>query len=666
MATTFTQAHRLLELETPLGKDALILTDFTGREAISQLFHYRLELFSENMAIAPEQLIGKPVGFHINSKAAPQRYFHGIVNRFCAGSTKFRAGRHYRIEVVPRLWMLTQSIDCRIFQNKTTTNILEEVFKKFNLNQYSISDIKASQKPRPYCVQYHETTFDFISRLLEEEGIYYFFRHEKNQHTLVLTDNINSFKPVSDQPIMYTTGSYLDNHISHWERQYNFGVGQWTQTSYDFEKPSTNLRKSTTTLIDIAASKSYEKYVYSGSDIPSHETSPQSKLRMESEDAQYDKIIGTGHCPIFMAGTVFTLKTQGTDVADQEKYALMQVEHSAYDHTHMDGDTQGQGYENHFICMPRSVAYRPSRTTKKPCIHGLQTAVVVGASGEEIFTDKYGRVKVQFHWDREGKKDDKSSCWIRVAQIWAGKQWGAIHIPRIGQEVVVSFLEGDPDQPLIIGSVYNAEQMPPYALPNNRTQSGVKSRSSKQGGTDESNELRFEDKKGEEAVYFHAQKDFTRVVEHDDSLEVKNDQAIVINQKRTITVNEGDETTTLKKGNRSITVEKGNDTHVVKIGNRAVTVETGNDSLEIKKGNQTTKIALGKSTLEAMQSIELKVGSNSIKIDQAGITLKGIKVTIQGTLVEIKADASLKAQGTITEVNGSGLLKLQGALTMIN
>jgi type VI secretion system secreted protein VgrG len=292
-------------------------------------------------------------------------------------------------------------------------------------------------------------------------------------------------------------------------------------------------------------------------------------------------------------------------------------------------------------CIPYGSKFRPARVTPEPTVQGPQTAIVVGPKGEEIFTDKFGRVKVQFHWDRLGKKDDNSSCWVRVAQPWAGKNWGAIFIPRIGQEVVVDFLEGDPDQPIIIGSVYNALQMPPYDLPANKTQSGLKTRSTKNSGSANFNELRFEDKRESEDIYFHAEKDFHRVVEHDDDLQVGNDQTIVIQNNRTENVKKGDETITIEKGNRE------------------TTIKVGNETLTISTGNQTTKISLGKSETEAMQSIELKVGPSSIKLDPTGVTIKGMKIMIEG---QVQVDV----KGVITNINGSAMVNIKGGITMIN
>ena len=288
--------------------------------------------------------------------------------------------------------------------------------------------------------------------------------------------------------------------------------------------------------------------------------------------------------------------------------------------------------------------------TPRPTVKGPQTALVTGKSGEEIWTDKYGRVKVQFYWDREGKKDDNSSCWIRVSHPWAGKSFGAVQIPRIGEEVVVDFLEGDPDCPLITGRVYNAEQTVPYTLPANQTQSGLKTRSSKNGGSANFNELRFEDKKGSEDIYFHAEKDFHRFVENNDDLQVGNNQTIKIKNDRTEEVTDGNEKVTIARGNRNVEIS---------MGNEALLIKMGNQSTKLNMGNQSTKLDLGKSETEALQSIELKVGQSSVKLDQMGVTIKGMMIKIEGQIM-------VQVKGLMTQVNGDAMLTLKGGITMIN
>jgi type VI secretion system secreted protein VgrG len=673
--STYTQEGRLLSATTTLGTDVLLLTAFSGEERLSRLFRYELEFLSDNESIAAKDVVGKPVGWSVHQTVyglEQPRYFHGVVSRFAAGPRGYREMRTYRAEVVPWFWFLTHTADCKIFQNKSTPDIVKAVFAAFGFQDYKDS-LKGSYSPREYCVQYRETAFQFVSRLLEEEGIFYWFQHEEAKHTLVLADQASSYFTLPESPVPYAPGSLVPSHVSAWEHRYAFRTGKWTNTDYNFETPATSLLATTSTVVPLPDAPKYEVFDYPGLYQVKSAGDGVVKVRMGEEEAGYDSAEGASRCVTFTPGGKFTLQDYGVDAENQD-YLVTAIRHTA-----VDGSITGRGesrYDNTFRCIPASVLFRPERVTPKPFVHGPQTAVVVGPSGEEIYVDKYGRVKVQFFWDRVGKKDENSSCWIRVAQHWAGKNWGIVFHPRIGQEVVVDFLEGDPDRPLITGRVYNAALMPPYDLPANMTQSGVKTRSSKGGGTANFNELRFEDKKGSEDIFFHAEKDFHREVENDDDLKVFHDQTITIKNNRTEEVQEGDEKVTIDKGNRTVTVSTGNDTHDVKTGNRQVTVETGNDShdiqkgnravtidmgndtLTIKMGNQTTKLNLGASSTEAMQSITLKVGQNSVTIDQTGVTIKGMMVSIEGQI-------QTSVKGVMTQVQGSAMLQLSGGMIMI-
>jgi len=336
--------------------------------------------------------------------------------------------------------------------------------------------------------------------------------------------------------------------------------------------------------------------------------------------------------------------------SDDGKYVLTTVEHDASQPLAADPTGHGLHYINWFTCIPFALPYRPVRLTPIPHVRGVQSATVVGPAGDEIFCDKYGRVKVQFHWDREGKDDVNSSCWVRVATFWAGKQWGAVHIPRIGQEVIVDFVEGNLNCPIIVGSVYNAALMPPWTLPDNKTVSGVKSRSSQHGGADNFNLLSFEDKKGSELVHFQAEKDLTSLIKNDETREVKHDRKTTI---------KNDETQIVTDGNELIKVEKGNQTIEIKQGNQSTTIDMGNQSLKIKMGNQTNKIDLGKIDTEAMQSIELKVGQSSIKLDQMGVTIKGM-------MIKVDAQIQCDVHAVMTNVKGDAMTMVKGGIVMIN
>jgi type VI secretion system secreted protein VgrG len=315
-------------------------------------------------------------------------------------------------------------------------------------------------------------------------------------------------------------------------------------------------------------------------------------------------------------------------------------------------------YGNWFTCIPSALPYRPSRVTPVPSVRGVQTATVVGPAGEEIFVDKYGRVKVQFHWDREGSDDVNSSCWVRVATYWAGKQWGAVHIPRIGQEVIVDFVEGDCNHPIVVGSVYNADMMPPWTLPEKKTVCGYKSRSTPQGTPHNFNMLSFEDKKGSELVHAQAEKDLLTLVKNDESREVGHDRVTTIKHDETQTVT-NNETITVEQGNQTIEIKQGNQSTTLGQGNQSTELKMGNQSTQLKMGNQTIKLDLGKIETEAMQSIELKVGQSSIKIDQMGVTIKGM-------MISIEAQVQCQVKALMTQVNGDAMTTVKGAIVMIN
>jgi type VI secretion system secreted protein VgrG len=496
--------------------------------------------------------------------------------------------------------------------------------------------------------------------------------------------------------------------VYQWDRAFEFRSGKTTHNDYNFETPDTSLLQSTSTTVSLTGITGYELFDYPGRYQATGDGGALAKVRIEEVEAGYDTAVGASGCSSFAPGGKFDLTVHP---ADNGKYVLAAVEHTGTENWVAGAAGGAADYRNEFVCMPAAVPFRPARTTPRPRVFGPQPAVVVGPSGEEIYTDKYGRVKVQFYWDRVGKKDENSSCWMRVAELWAGQNWGMVFTPRIGQEVLVEFLEGDPDQPVVTGRVYNASQMPPYALPDNMTQSGVKTRSSKGGGAADFNELRFEDKAGSEDVYFHAQKDFHRVVENDDDLKVGHDQTIEIKNDRTETVKEGNESITIEKGdrtetvkqgnesvtisqgnrtvevsqgddthtvktgkrtvtvesddtltvntgNRAVTVKTGNDTHAVKTGNHEVMVELGNDTLTVKVGNHSVKVNAGASTTEAMQSITLKVGPSQVKIDPSGVTIKGMNIKVEGTV-------QTEVKGLMTSVQGSAMTQIKGGITMI-
>ncbi|MDB5407383.1 MAG: hypothetical protein JWL84_2295 [Rhodospirillales bacterium] len=650
--------QRLMQLTTAsLGPDECVVEELEGSEGLSQLFSLDVGFRSARSDLQASDILGKPATLELDIGTDRMRPFNGIVRRFRAGSSEARGERSYRIEIAPALWFLSAASDCRIFETKTVLAIIEAVLSKHRI-LYDSSGVKGSRaksREREYCVQYRETDLAFVSRLMEEEGIFYFFQHAPGKHTLVLADNPAAYLECPQHQLKYSEGNVGNPLLSAWVHGYEFFSGKWAQSDYNFKTPSTSLLTSTATRIGITELSKFERFDYPGNySQKSEDGEILTRLRMEEEEAAYDTVRASGFARSLFAGGTFELTSHSASSEVGRSYAVTTLRHVAVDRTRTSGGTEATDYRNEFVAIPSSTVFRPQRLTPKPMIHGLQTATVTGPSGQEIFTDKYGRVQVIFHWDRQRS----SSCWIRVASSIAGKGWGVLHLPRIGQEVVVSFIEGDPDRPIVTGSVYNEDNMPPYTLPDNRAQSGFRSRSTLQGGAENFNELRFEDKKGEEQVYLHAERDFVRSVENDDGLQVGNDQTIEIKNNRTEMVKQGNDTVTVETGNRLVTVKGGNDTHEIETGNRAVKIEMGSDTLTISTGNRTTKLSLGKSSTEAMQAIEFTVGQSSIKIDQAGVTISGLTIKIEGQL-------QTQLKGLMTQINGDGMLQLKGGITMI-
>jgi type VI secretion system secreted protein VgrG len=645
----YSQVDRIASVTTALGETDLLLYRMTGKEQMSQLFEYELELLSEKNDIDLKALLGKKITVKLALSDRKHRTFQGVVTRI---SLFGMLGRlyYYRATMRPKPWMLTRSSNCRIFSNMTVPDIVKKL-----LNEHGYADLEnklsSGYESREYCVQYRESDFNFISRLMEEEGIYYYFKHSDSQHAMVLCDDISGHATPAKQEIQFlpveNQGRRLKEHLHEWQISEEIQSGSYEHDDYDFEKPKAELKSTSN---DPAGHDSDDKAVY---DYPGNYVKPAlgdqyAKVRMQELRAGFEYISAAGNTRKLATGNKFDLN--GFPRRDQnQEYIVVSTQIMV----------QNNGYESYGIpsceepyqCSYRVISskltFRPPRTSRIPIVQGVQTAVVVGKSGEEIYTDKYGRVKVQFHWDRDGKNDENSSCWVRVAQVWAGKQWGAVHIPRIGQEVIVDFLEGNPDRPIITGRVYNADNMPPYALDANKTQSGIKTRSTKDGAAENFNEIRFEDKKGDEELYIHAEKNFTRTVENDDTHKIGFDKKNPGNQKVDI------------YNNRTVTLDQGNDELTVKMGNRKAEIKQGNDDVKVAMGNRTIKVDMGKIAEEAMQSIELKVGQSSILINQQGVTIKGMMITIEG---QTKADL----KSPLTTVSGDGMLTVKGGVIMIN
>jgi type VI secretion system secreted protein VgrG len=544
----FSQAERQFRLESPFGEDVLLFGEMEGEEGLSRLFRFRLDLLSERSDLSFKDILGKSVTLEMELPDGKSRYVNGIVSEFyqlSAGDplSSDNLLSRYRAIVVPALWLLTQTADCRIFQNKSVPDIVEKILEDGGVKEYKLS-LKGSYPVRDYCVQYRETDFNFMSRLLEEEGIFYYFQHETGKHTLILADDASEHKSCPHQKSArckpHEGATYEEDMIDVLQVRQEIRVGKYTLNDFNFEMPNTSLRSEEPSNQKLGPGER-EVYDYPGFYGKKSEGDRLAKIRMQEEEARMTTLCGVSNCRAFVSGYKFKLEDfYRPDMTDKE-YVLTEIRHTG-SQTYTMGEAQGgSSYRNEFVCMPSDVPFRPARITPKPFVRGVQTAIVVGPAGEEIYPDKYGRVKVQFHWDREGKKDDKSSCWVRVSQLFAGAGWGAMFIPRIGQEVIVDFLEGDPDRPMITGRVYHGTNNPPYSLPDEKTKSTIKTQSSPGGGG--FNELRFEDKKGNEQIFVHAQKNLDTVVKANETRDVGGSRTTHVKGHFKETIDGGEERT---------------------------------------------------------------------------------------------------------------------------
>jgi len=522
--TRYKQHNRRIAVQTPLGDDALLLTAFAGREEFSRLFHFDLDMLSLDDAIDPRHLVGKPVSFCVRHNDGKLRHFHGHVSRFSACGANDRLSR-YRAEVVPWLWFLTRNSNCRIFQHLSVPEIIERVFEDAGFRDFDLSGITENHAKREYCVQYGESDFNFVSRLMEDEGIFYYFVHGKNKHTMVLGDQRVAYRKSEHTSVRLssnTGGLEVTDEIYRWESTYEFRAGRVAHTDFNFLNPMANMLAGTKTIAEFDAVDRFEKYEFPGGYSQRPDGESLARMRMEEEEVACCVVEGEGVCRGFAPGHTFALAVDSQrEYASPKPHVLCSVTHYArladpYLSQNDAADNEASlDYRNEFTCIPASTTFRPRRVTPKPHVPGTQTAIVVGPAGEEIYTDKHGRVKVQFHWDRYGKRDENASCWIRSSQPWAGKGWGGIQIPRIDQEVIVDFIEGDPDRPIITGRVYNAASMPPVSNAGRDPDKGEKTpadmkaaamqmslRSNSLGDSGGYNEITMHDAGGEEKLYF--------------------------------------------------------------------------------------------------------------------------------------------------------------------
>jgi len=719
---TWSEANRPYRLKTPLGPDALLVADWEGEERVATLFRFTVRAWSAKADIAAKDLLLKAVTLQLRLPDGTDRDVHGVVSRLSQGGVAPQGYTAYELEIVPPHWMLALDSGFDIFQNKSARDVCTDLLRGTPFEWKLVRTLE----PRPYCMRYRESRWHCTARLLEQEGIWYRFDHTGGDAKLVLADSVASAQPAwGVDTLRYAVGEATDSQLMALRVENQPFVAETrVRTASEFLTTSNvgNVVNSGGVFKPPADLKAYafEQQLtahrsgisHSGGETASdisklpNDTKVYARIRQEAAESHAVLYRGQSSYAGLQCGAKTTVADHPTAALNVELFVLG-VHHFGANGSFMGGDDAAPTYSNHFEAIPAGTPYRPPRRTPWPHVGGSHVGTVVGPEGEEIYTDKFGRVQVVFRWDVENATTLDRSCWIRVAQPFAGQSFGAVFLPRIGHEVLVEFLDGNPDNPVIVGSLYNSANMPPWTLPDNKTQSGVRTKSSLQGAADAFNELRFEDKKDSELIYVQAQKDLETLVKHDRTttitnnelrtvkegfdhhfvekgeqlIEVKdNNRTLKVKKNHTVVV-EGEESITVTK-KRSVVVEDeqsheitkdntlkvqgkqtstitGNDSTKVEQGNAVLEVSMGNITEQAKMGNITIKADIGAITIQAMQKIELKVGGSSVVIDMSGVTIKGPMIKIEGQgMAQIKAP--------MTQVNGDGMLMLKGGITMIN
>jgi len=719
---TWSRANALMTMSSPLGSDVLIPIALTAHEAISQPFQFDITAVCQSGIVDPNQLLNNPACVTLQVAGTAIRYFHGIVQSLSAegsirSDTAADTFQLYHLRLVPRLWFLGQTTDCRVYELKSAGDIIQSMFSDAGLTALSGPP---SSNTRQYTIQYNETDLHFATRLMEEEGWYYFFQHASSDHTLVIANQNSSFTDISGATLYIVGGSDDAMRLADFNLAAATVRGKMTLQDYEPVSPATQLQSSQPTVLTTGGASARDdfrwpasvSYTNQSGTAPSANASDnttaqsgvvQKRATWEMQAAEAVATLYDGACRFggLVPGGKFTISSQLASPYDGS-YVVRSVTHHVSDDTWL---TQGgsASYSNRFVAFPAATTWRQPIVTPRPRMNGVYTALVMGpatqsgsapqvqsaADGAEIYTDDMARVKVRFYWDWRQGSTGSGAVWARVIQPWAGKGWGVQFLPRVGTEVAVSFVDGDPDRPIVIGGLYNGAQAPIY-LTTDKNKSGLRTRSTMQGGTSNFSELTFDDTKGSELIFMHAEKDlFTEVennqtltvgmqnpaqgnrfvtvwqnetvdIKQNQTITVENNQTITVTQNRDVTVTDGNSTFTVSKGthtetikgDNSLTVQQGNNSVTVSQGNNSMTVSTGNDSLTVSTGNYSININAGKMSVNAMQGIELTCGPCSIQISPSGITISGPQISLSAT-----------ATGSF---NGGGALSLIGGTVSIN
>ena len=623
------RGRALLAVTSPLGPNALMAVAMSAHEEISQPFDIRLTLVSEQSEIDPDQLLHHGVDVALQHDGESVRHFHGIVQTFTAdGGVGGRGLTRYQMRLVPRLWFLGQTSDCRIFQKKSVPDIIRTIVQEADMPA-PVFRLQTPHKPRPYVTQFNETDLQFITRLLQEEGCFYFFEHQDGAHSFVVADHNAAFKPLPEGQMRFDSAVQADDVLTGWRRPRGTTHGRVQLVDYDPEAPQKQLDAQHRTVLKTGGAATRDVMHWPASSYDPGDVRALARYRLEASEAAQALMHGEGCNRTFVPGTSFTLAQDPLDGQQSGTFVLRSVAHEAHDDTVLGGGA-GTGYSNSFTAFRTTVPWREPLSVSKPRMEGVHAALVIGPKGTEIHTDELGRVKVMFFWDHRREAHPDQAVWARVVNPWAGNGWGWQSTPRVGTEVAVAFMDGDPDRPVVLGGVYNGNDKPIFAVAQ-KTRSGIRTRSTLKGAASNFNELSFDDEKGKELVYVQAERDLTVLVKHDQTLTVDHCRVVYVKQDETITID----------------------------NNRSATITSGNDSLTVSKGNLTIEVSQGAIQISAMQSILLKVGETTVKLDPGG-------VTVNGMLLDFKAGAMLQTKAPMTQMKSDATMTVKAGLILLN
>ncbi|MVA72939.1 type VI secretion system tip protein VgrG [Agrobacterium vitis] len=687
--TDFIQASRVLKLLSPLGEDQLLPERMTVDEGVNRLFEITVSVRAKREAVKPEELIGKLVDVSLEIRQGEldgdgvRRPFNGLVTNLFEGPPVTRGLRSYTLTIRPQLWLLSRRSDCRIWQNMTAIQVMETLFSEHGIPAAASAPLHKTPPSREYSVQWNETDLDYLLRRFEQDGLFYWFEHETGVHRLKVSDSKVAWSKPSAaaegvDKVRLAQGSSDRNHINEWMRQFSYVPGQRAGADWNFETPSTVPLNVTPSLIQMPGAKQRELYEYPARISDIKEAEVAETFRTQATEADHERVTGQSNVRFLEAGRRFTPYEEPHPEHKYEEHVITRIMHRVVDRSYETASNEME-YANAFEAIPSRVPLTPHRETRRPRIEGAQVAIVAGPSGEEIHTDKYGRIKLWYPWDRKAKKDGSDTCWVRVAQNWAGGQWGGQIIPRIGMEVMVAFIDGDPDRPLVTGVVPNPKNAVPYDLPTNKTKSVFRTNTHKGKGY---NELTFEDEKDREEVYIHAQKDQNIKVENNYSKRINTNKVESVGHNKAIEVTNNHYE--VVGGDMEISVgptQKGKFTPQnasdLKEGIGGVAYGLGKDG-QAAKGAGTMQISVEKNKIESIGNnhSQLIQKSKSVSVhenyyvdvgDEFIITAgKRIVIKCGQSVILLNSDGSIQINGKQLNHSVSDLISMVSDIVKVN